>query len=162
MSWTLSADERWEIHDLYARYCWGIDNDDPVGWASVFSPDGFHGGSGGLAVRGREALTEYARIGGPMLKSKALQHWNTNVLVAAVGDGVAVGRCYMMAAMAKVEPVLDEPGVLIERMGRYDDRLVRIDGVWRFSERIFETYHIGAEKVTEFGPWTEVGGGVAG
>lgn len=158
MTWSLSADERWEIGDLYARYCWGIDLGDVTGWVSLFTPDGFHGGSGGLSVRGHAELTEYVRRGGPMLVAKALQHWNSNILVTAVGDGEAVGRCYMMAAMAAEEPVLDKPGVLIERMGRYSDRLVRLDGKWHFSERIFEAYYVDAPRVAEFGPWLSVTG----
>jgi hypothetical protein len=156
MNTTLSADDRWSIYDLYARYCWELDFGDAESWAATFTQNGFHGGNSGVRVRGREALIEYADRVGPLIKQKALQHWNANILVTAAGEGRAVGRCYMMAAIAVHAPVYDQPGVVIERIGRYSDRLVRVDGQWQFEEKIFDNYYVGAPSEGDFRPWDAV------
>lgn len=161
MNTSLSADDRWSIYDLYARYCWELDYGDAVSWADTFTPDGYHGGNSGTKVRGREALIEYANAVGPLIKAKALQHWNANILVAAAGDRRAVGRCYMMAAIAVQAPVYDQAGVVLERIGRYSDRLVKVEGKWFFEEKIFDNYYVGAPSAGSFPSWSTAAIGVA-
>lgn len=150
MSASLSADDRWNIYDLYARYCWELDYGDAEAWADTFTEDGHHAGNSGTNVRGREALIEYATTVGSLIRAKALQHWNTNILVSAAGNGRAIGRCYMMAAFATQAPVYDQPGVVVERIGHYRDRLVKIDGQWFFEEKIFDNYYIDAPSAGDF------------
>lgn len=88
-----------------------------------------------------------------LIQSNALQHWNTNIYVRADGENTAVGRCYMMAAIASEAPVIGQAGAQVERLGRYSDRLVKLEGKWRFAEKIYENYFVDSPKFATYQPW---------
>lgn len=151
MTWKLTADDRWEIQDLYTRYCWLLDTGQAEAWADLFTDDGHHAGSRGTYARGRAELIAHVERVAPVLVGK--QHWNTNIDVVATGPDEAVGRCYMAALMATEAPQIGVAGASVERIGRYFDRLVRQDGRWLFAEKIVESHFSGAESTAGLQHW---------
>lgn len=125
----LTAEDRFAIQDLYARYCHTVDALDGEGWADCFTDDGLFvpsiGPIAGTEYRGREAL---ARLGGDPEREPPTRHWN-NWLRLAERDDHVEGTCYAMA----VEVGREQPEIVAHVV--YHDELVQQDGEWRFRAR---------------------------
>ena len=127
----LTADDRFEIHELIARYNRAVDGRDPDGWAATFTPDGeFHSLLVGIHT-GADALIAFARsflvedryrvwVGG--------QHWIGNVVIEGDHDRASVFSYHIMF-VPKDDAVA---GVL---MAAHDDLVVRTADGWRFARR---------------------------
>ncbi|MFN0026300.1 MAG: nuclear transport factor 2 family protein [Acidimicrobiales bacterium] len=128
---TLSTADRFEIHELVARYNKAIDTGDATGWADTFAEDGEFVGLVGT-FKGRDQLEGFVReyVTNPEFAEwAASQHWTTNLVID--GDGE---RAELFAHVMMVHPEAD--GGRIVLVGWYEDRLARIDGRWRFTQRI--------------------------
>lgn len=127
----LSVEDRLEIHELVARYNRANDVGTPQEWASTFTPDGVfdspiigrHQGTEELvqAIQDLRAQPDYARY-------SAGQHWTTNIILEGDGD-----QAQLWANVMLVIP--GEPVPYVSVMGKYDDRLKKIEGEWKFSLR---------------------------
>ncbi len=113
-----------EILQLAARYNHAIDYGDPEAWAGTFSEDGVFNG-GPEPVTGHEALAQFA--GGFETRMGGARHWTNNHVVDGDGDD-ATHSCYLNLIQTK-----DGGSSVIT--GRYDDKLRKVDGQWRFTER---------------------------
>lgn len=118
--------DRMAIIELYGRYNWAVDSTDGDAFAATFTADGAFVGSIST-LRGAEALRAFAVS--EALDKRGLQHWSSNIVIDFLGPDVARSRAYSLALI----PGADMP--VIERAGRYDDRLVRTTQGWRFAER---------------------------
>ena len=129
----LSATDRLDLIDLYARAAHHLDAGEPEQYVALFTPDGVyirqageaevsrHRGAAQLLAFAREVAAGAGRDG---------QHWNSNILIESTADG-ANGTCHMMR-------VLTDATVRSHRItlaGRYQDRFVRTATGWRFRER---------------------------
>lgn len=117
----LSADDRAEIENLYARYNLMLDTGDAEGWADTFVENGRFGNS-----EGRAALITFAQSFHE--SNPQSRHWNTNLHLTPSSDGAA-GTTYLMLYNAGVRP----PSVTAS--GIYQDVLVRTPQGWRFQSR---------------------------
>jgi hypothetical protein len=52
----VSVEDRLEVYDLLARYCWHVDEGDAEAWADLWTEDGAFSGVSAETIRGREAL----------------------------------------------------------------------------------------------------------
>ena len=114
------------IQQLYAAYCHTLDDGDGDAFSACFTPDGILGGAGGTIV-GAEALAQFATK--LLASGRNLRHVASGIHVVGDGDD-AEGRAYLLAYHG---------GTSTEFLasGRYRDRLRRVDGTWRFAERVF-------------------------
>lgn len=120
----LDAADKVEILELAARYNHAIDFGDGEAWAGTFTEDGVFNG-GPQPVTGHVALAQFvAGFGSQMAGAR---HWTNNHVVDGDGDE-ATHSCYLNLIQTK-----DGGSSVIT--GRYDDRLRKVDGQWRFAER---------------------------
>lgn len=129
----LSAQDRLEILDLYARYNVLVDSRDHD-WVEVFTDDGaleaarsfagrdeLHGFIDSLIERGDD---------GPVV---ATRHWNNNILLT--DDPADPDRVHGRCDFIRVGRVVDTGQFGVVSLGAYVDTIVRIDGRWRFELR---------------------------
>ena len=81
----LSAQDYFEIQQLYANYNIAIDNGDAEGWATKFTPDGVFN-----TFVGHDALIGFVKTWRERLGGASRKHWNTNLEIT--GNSQAV-RC---------------------------------------------------------------------
>jgi uncharacterized protein (TIGR02246 family) len=112
------------IQQLYAGFCNTLDDGEADAFAECFTADASFGGVG-TPVQGRDALRKFA----VEMVGKNIRHVATGVYVEGDGDE-AVGRAYLVAYRGT------RPAKLLAT-GRYRDRIRRVDGSWRFVERVF-------------------------
>jgi len=129
MTPTQLAREKADIAELIARYNRAIDHNDFEGWANCFAPEGvFDGMIGRYAAHG-----ELDRFAADVKKLTAttpnLRHYVTNIQTEISGNE-ARARCFLMMTSTS-----KESGSKIVIAGEYEDKLVKRDGKWLFTER---------------------------
>ena len=112
------------IQQLYAGFCNTLDDGEADAFAECFTAEASFGGVG-TPVRGHDALRKFAVD----MVGKNVRHVATGIYVEGDGDE-AVGRAYLVAYRGT------RPAKLLAT-GRYRDRMRRVDGSWRFTERVF-------------------------
>jgi uncharacterized protein (TIGR02246 family) len=118
----LPLDDRFEIHELVARYNQALDSGDGEAYADTFVEDGVFQIAGQPEIRGRDRLmTMASRSGG-----RGSKHWVTNIVIDGDGDSATM-TCYL-AVLRNLQ---------ITHMGRYENTLAKVDGVWKFVRRHF-------------------------
>ena len=127
----LTAEDRLEIQDLYARYNNAIDVVDAQTWGGCFTPDGiYHGRS---PQTGREELIEFA-LGRPSTPDRMayenLQHWNNNLVVWPTPEGAEAQVFLMRIAQHRQTKRME-----ILTIARYVDVLRVHEGRWLFQSR---------------------------
>jgi 3-phenylpropionate/cinnamic acid dioxygenase small subunit len=126
-SMSLSADDRLEIHDLYARYAHGFDQADAEARSALFTQEGSFAHPGMDPVLGTDALKAFIveRSG----ELPGMRHLIANVAVEETPRGAA-GRAYFCCFR------LGGDGALrMRNFGRYDDELRRHENGWRIAVR---------------------------
>jgi uncharacterized protein (TIGR02246 family) len=120
----LTAEDYFEIQQLYSKYNHAIDSGNADAYADTFTPDGVFNNNAG-----REALKKFINetwVG--QMKGATRQHWNTNLLIT--GDSQAAkGSVYLMLVDLSTKPVS------VMAMALYDDELVKTPQGWRFTKR---------------------------
>ena len=134
--------EDWHaIHTLLSVCAERIDSADFAGAAALFE-------HGSYSLRRGDTVTTFAGRAGVeagiartvrlypdgTLRTK---HVITNVIIELAGD-TATSRCYCTVFQAAdgfpLQPIA---------AGRYHDRFEKVDGTWRFAERVFVSHLIG-------------------
>jgi len=111
---SISNEERTEIHELMARYCWASDTGDVDLLLSLYVPDGtFTGGAG--TARGHQELQR-------QLESRphdrfGTQHTVTNVVLWRKDDAIQAASYCVIVGPAEGDSV-------IRTRGRYRDEIV--------------------------------------
>lgn len=123
------AREKEAIAELIVRYNHAIDHNDFQGWADCFAPEGiFNGMIGRYAAHG-----ELDRFTADVKKLTAttpnLRHYVTNIQTEVNGNE-AHSRCFLMMTSTS-----KEGGTKIVIAGEYEDKLVKRNGRWLFTER---------------------------
>ncbi len=120
----LDAADKMEILELAARYNHAIDFGDGEAWAGTFTEDGVFNG-GPQPVTGHVALAQF--VAGFGQQMNGARHWTNNHIVDGDGDS-ATHSCYLNLVQTK-----DGGSSIIT--GIYNDKLAKVDGQWRFTER---------------------------
>jgi hypothetical protein len=121
---TLSAQDYFEIQQLYARYNIAIDSGDAEGWAATFTPDGVFN-----TFSGHDALVGFIKTWREKLNGATRKHWNNNLQVSGNAKE-ASATTYLMLVDLSTKP----PSILMT--GSYTDSLVKTKDGWRFTKRI--------------------------
>jgi hypothetical protein len=132
MSWQLSALDRAEIQELYARYAWGIDLADLDMALSTFAQDAWFDHLWQGKVQGHAAITEN-------LKSLwyGRQHWwigrqhlmNHHIMDPREQEGEADVRCFFQIIQHNVEYRTN----FVFGIGTRIDHVTRKEGRWKFQ-----------------------------
>ncbi|MBL3560601.1 nuclear transport factor 2 family protein [Rhodovulum sulfidophilum] len=123
-------EDRAEIAQLRAAYCHVLDHRDWDALVQMFTEDGEFNG---LAhARGRAEIHQFF-AGFVDGMAEGFWHFCTNPTIAIDKD-TATGRISMQYLSVK-------KGVSYVSAGHYDDRLERVDGVWKFRERKISFYY---------------------
>jgi uncharacterized protein (TIGR02246 family) len=122
-------EDKEEIRRLLTEYGATLDGRDAAGFAALFAREGEWTSPPAYRAQGRQAIQamiERLFANGP---AEGQSHILTNFRIDVDGDsGVAASRFYVVSATSEGAP-------RIRLSGRYDDRLVREDGRWRFASR---------------------------
>jgi hypothetical protein len=133
-----TAQERADIENLAYRYIFALDWRDSETYASTFAPDGVLNYGGGQAVGHRQIAAMVEGIRQREMAKLAPgetgqgnghgQHFVTAMVINVADDGAsAVAQAYWVH-LSGVEPRIDS-------YGHYVDRLVKLNGEWRYSAR---------------------------
>lgn len=127
---TLSALDRLEILELYARYSHAVDAMDGQAWIDCWVPDGVFspsvGPTAGQNYRGHQALRDFAN-NRPDNYPRA-RIWTGNHVLTEK-DGFVAGTCYGKT----VDLSSDEPRLTAHYI--YHDEIVKEGDAWRFRSR---------------------------
>ena len=130
--WSLSALDRLEIQELYARYAWGIDLGDIELALSTFAQDAWFDHLWQGRVQGHEAIRRnleslwYERQSWWYGRQHMMNHFIMDPLEA---EGTARVRCFFQILQFNV----DYRNNFVMGIGTRDDTLARIDGRWVFT-----------------------------
>jgi hypothetical protein len=119
----LSAQDYFEIQQLYARYNIAIDSGDAEGWAATFTPDGVFNTS-----IGHDALVNFVKTWREKLNGATRKHWNNNLQITG-NSREATASVYLMLVDISTKP----PSILAT--ATYSDSLVKTKDGWRFTKR---------------------------
>jgi hypothetical protein len=119
----LSAQDYFEIQQLYARYNIAIDSGDAEGWAATFTADGVFNTS-----VGHDALVNFVKTWREKLGGATRKHWNNNLQITG-NTKEASGNVYLMLVDIGTKP----PSILAT--ATYTDSLVKTKDGWRFTKR---------------------------
>jgi len=95
---SLSAQDNFEIQQLYARYNIAIDGGDGEAWASTFTPDGVFN-----QFAGHDALVGFVKMWREKLNGATRKHWNNNLQITGNGKE-ASGSMYLMLVDFSTKP----------------------------------------------------------
>lgn len=124
-SGTVALEDRIAILDLCAAYNWLTDTGDAEGVAALFTLDGVFDAPPGR-FEGAAAITKFNQDIHPVIRGS--MHFNDNHQFERDGDRVR-HRCYSALQIAADE------GAQTQLM-TYDDVIEKVDGEWRFVERV--------------------------
>jgi len=119
----LSAQDYFEIQQLYARYNIAIDNGDAEGWAATFTPDGVFN-----TFSGHDALVGFIKTWREKLNGATRKHWNNNLQITGTSKE-ATASVYLILVDFSTKP----PSILTT--ATYSDSLVKTKDGWRFTKR---------------------------
>jgi actinorhodin biosynthesis protein ActVIA len=119
----LSAQDYFEIQQLYARYNIAIDNGDAEGWAATFTPDGVFN-----TFSGHDALVGFVKTWREKLNGATRKHWNNNLQITGTSRE-ANASVYLILVDFSTKP----PSILTT--ATYTDSLVKTKDGWRFTKR---------------------------
>jgi len=134
MAFTGPLEDRMAIRELLEIYADAVTTVDAEAWGGTWAEDGVWSlpdypelgetrGRAAIVAMWKEAMKAYPGI--------MFEAWPGSIEVD--GDR-AIVRSW-------TSEVYDQDGVTKRDRGRYDDELVRIDGRWYFSKRIFRNIH---------------------
>jgi hypothetical protein len=145
--WKLSAKDRLEIQELYARYAWGIDLADIDLALSTFAEDAFFDHLWQGRVQGHEAIRKNLESLWYDRQSwwYGRQHMmNTFIMDPLEEEGTARVRCFFQILQFNVE----YRNNFVFGIGTRDDRVSKESGRW-----LFKSLHVNAWTAMDQVPW---------
>ena len=126
---TSLLEEKDQIRELLAAYCWHYDTAEFDRWLDLWTEDAVFDIDGGKPLRGREGLTKFTKAAVLVNGKPPMKHYVMNEIIEVHGE-TATARCYLLVVRKTREGAL-----LAGSAGTYEDKLVKVNGRWRFAER---------------------------
>jgi SnoaL-like domain len=120
----LTAQDNFEIQQLYAAYNIAIDNGDAEAWAATFTPDGTFN-----QFVGHDALLNFIKIWREKQNGATRKHWNSNLRITG-NSKEAAGSVYLLLVDISTKPA----SILLS--ASYTDSLIKTKEGWRFTKRV--------------------------
>jgi uncharacterized protein (TIGR02246 family) len=127
---TVSADDRFAIHDLFMEYVWAADTGDLEGYVATFMAAALLVDSDGRSHRGAAAIRAYAHAFLSQPNGRGRIHFFQQMTVKPEGAGLRVFS-FWTVAQATASP----REIRLRSLGTCDDLCLRVEGRWRFAER---------------------------
>ena len=127
---TVSADDRFAIHDLFMEYVWAADTGDLEGYVATFMAAALLVDSDGRSHRGAAAIRAYANAFLSQPNGRGRIHFFQQMTVKPEGAGLRVFS-FWTVAQATASP----RETRLRSLGTCDDLCLRVEGRWRFAER---------------------------
>jgi hypothetical protein len=137
MTTELTAADRLEIQELFARYAWSLDTGDEAGFVDCFTREG-------VLVwevfatpghwRGHAALGRFIGYFRSRPETAGRQHHVSNLVLTATPQGVRA-RAYVLVALRS-----GEGPHRLNVMGYYEDELQREGASWRLARRVIRDW----------------------
>jgi uncharacterized protein (TIGR02246 family) len=125
-------DDRLAIEQLLMEYGRAVDNRDFAAFAALFTDDGEWKGAQG-SYRGpkqiQESMEKIFTAAAADIPKGSNFHLLTNVIIDLQGDHATASSKFIFYKMNGAKPQA-------EVAGRYEDRLVRVGGAWKFQQRL--------------------------
>jgi len=132
---TVSIEDRFAISDLFIRYTCALDAGDVETLVDCFTEDGALVSPAVGAHSGRAAIRAFAeRFARFRQNGSQLRHVLSNLVMQVDGDQ-AHATCYLTVFLTR-----DGQSRLMAP-GEYECELRRVDGVWRFQNRVVRHDH---------------------
>ncbi len=119
----LTAQDYFEIQQLYARYNIAIDSGDAEGWAATFTPDGVFN-----TFSGHDALVGFVKTWRDNLNGATRKHWNNNLQITGTSKE-ATASVYLILVDFSTKPLS------LLTTATYTDSLIKTKDGWRFTKR---------------------------
>jgi ketosteroid isomerase-like protein len=120
----MTTEDNEGIRELLAKYCHYVDAANADEWADLYVDEGSLAlNMGGPPIEGKEALRAFASA----LSAGNGLHLSANPMIAVDGSEATV-QSYIVVISDR-----ENPHLMLG--GRYDDRLRRVDGEWKFVRR---------------------------
>ena len=123
--------DREEIKELTAKYCWHVQHSEGESIARLFTDDGVLDAPGMQAVKGMPALLKFY---GAITPAESPVPFIHNHIIEFDGDNEAHGTCTIDARFTR-------KGESLLGAGWYNDKYRRVNGKWRFAERLVHFHH---------------------
>jgi hypothetical protein len=129
----LSADDRLDIEELFAKYCWGLNTGDIEAVLACFAEDGFLEHPPHDRVQGHDKIRAsveeiwYGRPGWFVGR----QHLANQFLMSREGEGVRV-KAYWTIAQRNLESMQ----MYLLSLGHWDNLCVKRGDTWLFKEHL--------------------------
>ena len=120
-----------EIRELLARYCFHLDVDEFDAMAALFTPDGIWD-TAFATGRGRDGIAAQARAIATGPRPRRV-HLTTNIVIELNGDSASVRSNWLLFQNTPAGPAIGSGGA-------YDDQLVKVDGRWLFRHRRIDRF----------------------
>jgi len=127
---TLTTADKFEIHELLARYGHAIDSGKGDELAATFTPDGEFDGPGGTHS-GTEAIRTMGIEYHAHPDINNTQHWINSIVVTGDGD-----RAKAVSYAMCTSPTVDGEAIRIELINKYEDEIHRVNGAWLIHRRV--------------------------
>jgi len=128
-------DDKDEIRELLARYCFALDEARFEDMAALFTPDGVWETAFGTGT-GRDGIVAQARSISTDPKPKRV-HLTTNIVIDLDGDTATVRSNWLLFQNTRGLPSIGSGGA-------YYDRVVKQDGRWYFAHRRIDRFIVPA------------------
>ena len=128
---SLTAEDRAQILDLFARYCQYIDAHQGKAYASTFTTDGeliFPG----IDVKGPDALAAFATRNDP---NRFALHFVGDVMLVPVGPGEVHARSKVILGRRAA----NSQSARFDAFGTYEDDILKTPQGWKFAKRRADT-----------------------
>ncbi len=121
--------DREQLREIVHRYCWAVDRGTLEEVMALFHDECHLALVPGKRYLGREATTKWYRVY-MQNRMEVLRHLIHNQVIS-VNDNTATSKSYFDA-------VGDLKGESITVAGFYEDTLLRVNGEWKFTEKIIK------------------------
>jgi 3-phenylpropionate/cinnamic acid dioxygenase small subunit len=128
MAVTGTWEDREQIRELYARYAYTVDLGRYPEWVQCFTEDGVFESPIFGQHKGADGLLKFTALYKASQGGAQVRHVMSNVTFAINGDQ-ATGGCYLSYYHCK------DGKVALAALGRYEDKLCKFNGEWRFASR---------------------------
>lgn len=129
------VEDRLAINDLLMKYVWASDTGDVAAFVETFLPDGLLGRTSGERYEGHAGIGRFAEESISPPGTRGRMHFFQTISVAPEGAG------YRVFSFWQVVQVQAGAGGRVRSTGTTSDLCLRIDGKWRFKERIIERWN---------------------
>lgn len=128
MGITGTWEDREQIRELYARYAFTVDYGRYEEWVKCFTEEGVFESPIFGKFQGPPGLRKFTALYKESMGGAQVRHVNTNVTFTIDGDHGA-GACYLNYYHCK------DSKVSLAALGRYEDKLHKVNGEWLFDSR---------------------------